>query len=255
MTLRTSMPELPVELVLLIIDNIDDKPTILKCLTLSHSLSHHAERALYSRVSFVVRSCLPGPRSALPGFRAAIKAKPHLQKITTHFTARILVNFGRYTPFYLDLNEILARLTNLTYLSIHGSSSSQNRSIDFAAIHRASTGSISLKTLICDDVSVPRDFIMRQSSLRHLEVHGSMLGEFKFAGPSHPTLRTLRLPSEQHSPSQSTSMIGEACFTPAKLGLEEREWKAVRETISDRGALKSGSCMITWVRKWYVGSV
>lgn len=253
MALRTSTIELPIELVVLIIDNIDDKPTLLNCLVLSHSLSHYAERSLYTSVSFIVRSPSPGPRGALPGFRIAIKSKPHLQKITTHFTVSIRTSFGRYTPFYLDLNEILPKLTNLTYLNIQSSSLSQNRGVDFAAIHRASTASISLKTLVCDDMSVPWEFVMRQGSLGHLELRGSMLGGFKFPDPSHPSLHTLRLPYE-HSASQhmSTPRDDDGFCTPTQLGLEEGEWEAVPETESDRGAPKLGSCMMTWVRKWCV---
>lgn len=244
------MPELPIDIVALIIDSIDDGPTLLNCLVLSHSLWHYAERALYRTVSFVVRSRFPEGHNALLGFRNAIKSKPRLQKITTHFTINILTYFGRYTPFYLDLNEILPRLTSLTYLNIRVLSSSQNHGVDFAALRRASTVSTSLKTLVCDDASVPREFIVRQVSLRHLELHGSMLDGFKFPGTSHPTLRTLRLPYE-HPPSQYTSTNRDdgVCCTPTQLGLDEGEWEAARETISDPGPPKLSPCMMTWVRK------
>lgn len=141
--MASNSPSLPVEIIALVFEHIDDAPTLLSCLALSRSLQRYAEQALYADISFVLSLSHPSTAQlrshadekddgetrrwsrstgrihgtlALSAFRAAITRKPHLTKFTTHLTVHILSPFGRSTPFYLDLNEILPTLTNLQHL-------------------------------------------------------------------------------------------------------------------------------------------
>ncbi|KAF9491836.1 hypothetical protein BDN71DRAFT_1433648 [Pleurotus eryngii] len=260
-------PSLPVEIVALVFEHIGDAPTLLGCLVLSRSLQRYAEQALYADISFVLslsHTSVPQLRShayekddsdtrrwsrgrihgalALSGFRSAITQKPRLKKLTTYLTMHVLSPFGRFTPFYLDLNEILPTLTNLKYLDM------RCEGADFPALAIAHTAPTSLTTLVLRDVGVPWGFIRRQRALEDLEVSGRMLDsaeEFSAEDQGDPNLWHANLKSLHllypRTP-QSTSTIpsspsrqqvqGKAACTPARLGLDEAKWEAARDSIS-----------------------
>ncbi|KAF4607690.1 hypothetical protein EYR40_000025 [Pleurotus pulmonarius] len=189
---------------------------------------------------------------ALSGFRTTLAQNPHLQNLPIRLTVRILSPFGRSTPFYRDLTEVLPILSNLQHLDIRyaappaSSSSSpfqlplpplslwtltppelifsisssahrarpQDEDADFPALASAHAAPTSLKTL---------------RALEHLELSGRMLDGMRTddsnstlkletnegsGGLWYNTLKSLRLPHLPAAPAAPTPTTSMAPTAP-----------------------------------------
>ncbi|KAF4570205.1 hypothetical protein EYR36_010012 [Pleurotus pulmonarius] len=200
------MISVPPEIVLQIIENVDDRYTMLNCLLLSRDFKNDATRLLYRSVD------LFSTTGELKKFRHAIDANPQNAHHVVHIAFAQVLSWAGGCD---DANYILSKLPNLRSLKMALSDWRWEGLLEYLSpsVHCP----WQLKTLIwgAETTHGPSALIVaHQGTLEHIELHYDACRAIAGSGTplrglALPNLRSIRLPLHIH---------------PVNLGLRARDW-------------------------------